>query len=354
MWRQSTTIVEPNVPKGAVKTSLDQLKHGEVFAINAKSKKFAFKRYATEGEKIIAIVANQLESAEKIGAEIALSLSELGNRPVLSWGVLPMVAHQDEEQHEYEPFDRVVLLQEGDGKIIGTVIEMNDDKFPDRDIIILWDQMFHGKWVDECPIHSIQWNGEKANGDQMQIAKAIRPIVRELRDEHRKRQQPPIQTVQSSNEKEREDYRRQLTAGVQKEAESVAKRVLADHAHDVKMIVDACLLSVMAGEYNYQRDKMSEILASYLETMDMWIRPYSESAIVQSAAIQLIARRMQQLSDDGYFFIRKSYIKELPRGGFAVYSSDSELIGKYPTRIKAISQIKARERRQRYGYEDNA
>lgn len=359
MWILAPDKHEFIVPKGAVRKSISSLQEGEIFSLNAKSKKFAFSRLASseKEDQSMAIVAHELIGSEQVGKSVVFPYLEYQNREVISWGMLPIAKAQAND--DIEIFDRVSLLDESNGKILGTVIDINDVMFPDRDATVLYDVMTNNQWTGEHPIHEIRALGAKAKGNVLQAAKQARPVVRELRDQQEKRTMMAFQqasrtamarlTAGKIETQERADYQKRVDQETRSQARTIAQYILSTHASDYRSIVDAGLTIITAGEFNYDIRKAAEMVASHAELIRTHAESQTPSMRLQFLAAQNVASQLTALIHDGYFLIREGYILQLPQGSWEVYYKNGALQERLPTKKAAQCHLRNVEAKKRYG-----
>ncbi len=149
--------------------------------------------------------------------------------------------------------------------------------------------------------------------------------------------------------KERETYRNDLNKETQQQARVIAQAMIATHANDYKSIVDAGLLSITAGEFNYDIYKAAEIVAGSAEMIRTHAEAQTPSQRLQFLSAQNVANQLTSLIHNGYFLVREGYILPFQEGGWGAYSKKGELLERLPTKKAAQCHLRSIEAKKRYG-----
>ena len=358
MWTTKAAVFELPVPSGAVKKDISELRQGEVFSINAKAKKFAFNRFSSvkEGDgKTMTVIAHNLTGTETVGASIVLPCPSQVRQEVLSWGLLPNFTAKDHGQ-TFDLFERVEV---GGSKILGTVIDIDSQQFPSRDVNVLYDQIVEGNWTGKYPVYDVKSLGVRASEEIVAKAKKAQSVIRELRDGHdrkvlasfhkKAKEEMNVIAHQQFEDKNRKVYQKNLEQAHKAEASKIAQQVLSINAAQFKSVVDTGIITITAGEFNYETDKALEILGTYWDSVRQYVKPFSDSEKICTLATQAVLEQLGSLISDGYFLIRLGYIQKLAKGGYGVFSHNGKQQGRHPTKHKAVAQLRQAEIMKKQG-----
>jgi len=350
-WTRTATMARHELLQhinAEMKKMFVDLAPGEVFSLNEKSKQFAFIHADPAKDQLV--VREALPGGHK-GAEISLPLSAYKDRE--------LVIHQAADEtadagttEKYSEDDRVKHRVHGN---VGTVIFINEKKYPDMDIIVRWDEPLNGYEVTETHPGETEILGEKASGEIADLAHKARnfymqtdskqdaDFVNKIKDEVVKEIKTSIDVPSPS-----EIIRKELD----KAASTLEAEVISSFAVDLKPITHAGMLSVTAGAYNYEIDHLSDLMGDYYSTVLNKVAMVTKSYDLQPIVTEKILRRMAQSVLDGYFLTREGYIRR-HKGRWGVFSKKGKLLGTHPSKEKAQAQLRAIEWRKRQGtYEE--
>lgn len=343
----SWTLPKENTVRadGLVAKTLLDLVAGEIFSIHPKARKFVLASVDPNKQPSGEIVANELLDG-KTGSQFTLPFNDFQDREVFVWGEV-----SDEPEKQAEPsckeFERVKAKR---STVLGTIVGISVDGLR---VTALWDEIVQGKWITELAAQEVESLGEKAEGKALELAKEAKPLVRERQEAARKASED--RTKESVHEelveqtsKRRDEVRQELDQQRQRIAASIAKRVVDANVQEFSRIVQAGILTITAGENNYEIDVVAEIIDGYFEHI---LNKVSSFTSDYELRIPVAAEVMNILSDlmlDQYMLTREGYVRKRD-GKWGVYSKKGKLLGTHGTKKKALRQLRAVEWRKRQG-----
>jgi len=343
----SWTLLKENLVRadGLVAKPLLDLVAGEIFSIHPKARKFVLASVDPNKESGGEIIADELLDG-KVGSRFSLPLNDFQEREVFVWGEF-----SEESGNPAKPsckeFDRIKAKG---STVVGTVVGFSLDGLK---VVALWDEIVHGQWFTEVAAAEVENLGERAEGKALDLAREAKPMIRERQEAARKASEDKTkesvhEELAQQTSKRREEVRQELDQQRQKVAASIAKKVVDANVQEFSQIVQAGILTITAGENNYEIDVVAEIIDGYFEHI---LNRVSSFTTDPEQKIPVAAEVMNVLSDlmlDQYMLTREGYIRKKD-GKWGVFSKKGKLLGTHGTKKKALRQLRAIEWRKRQG-----
>ena len=326
--------VKPQLDLQLSGTRVLDLKAGDMFSINNKATRFIIVS-ATENDLVV-------RTEGKSSPQHMLPLSEYGDLPVIKHEAVSGKTESDLERR-FEVFDRVALKDQS--KFGGIILDINDTKVPDLDIIVHWDKPLHGEQKTEVHPHEVVFAG-KANKEQRIEAEKHRQFLKATMERNKKDHlqdlREKISQDASRTAKERETVLAAIKATRQVQVNQVISETIGAFATDMKAVYDAAGLYIMSGMANYEIGRLPEIIDSYRETVYARVQQVTKEEDLKVAAAEGILQKTANAVLDSYFLIRQAYIGK--RGNkYVVYSKSGKTLGTHDTKKAAIQQLRAVE-----------
>lgn len=320
---------------------LEQMRVGEVFSLNPKARRLVLASIDDAKDRLV--VTEHIPG--RTGRQHILSWATHRGHPVTVWA--------EEEvglDESYQEFDRVRLKGT---KIEGTVVSLNETKFPDCDIIVKWDEVIHGDWVSEVHPHEIQHMGTVATGDQRRLAQEVRSMVRERQDAHSKGHEDKTRQVIKEELEQRASRREAWTRGEDRRARVKTHRI-AQAALDLdpthfRRIVEAGVLAATAGDRNYEIGVFAEVLDDYRDDVAQRVARVTQDMNIQVSATLTGLQILSHTMLDQFFLTREGYVRETEDGRWGVYTRSGHRVGMHGAKAGAVRQMRAIEIAKRGG-----
>lgn len=331
-----------------VEKQLEDLTRGEIFSLNAKSKRFVLANIDIKKKPNGEILANELLADNKVGQQFALPYSDYKERNVAVWGEVGQQEEKPEVTHE--ELDRVKMNGVG---VEGTVL-MIDSSQPEIQATVLWDKIVDGKWITKAHAHEIERLGTKATGKLLKRAQDAKPIVKDRQEDHEAlREEQSKRVIQNQLTEEasrREKYQKFIDEEQNKLAKSLAEEVINKNAPEFKSIVQAGVLTVTSGENNYEINVISEILNGYMDHIMNKVAPCATSEMRVPVTVEVM-KLLGSTMVDNYFLTREGYITR-NNGKWLVHNRAGKTIRVCGSKKQALTQLRRTEWRKRRGIEE--
>jgi hypothetical protein len=318
---------------------IEEVGKREIWSINAKAKKFVLSSIDPKGLIFVKDCGS--------GKELNMPYDEYKGKNVCVWG-----SEKGELISDFDVFDRV-QLNGTDRK--GIIVDINDTKFPDMDICVLWDEMLHQQWITENHPHEISCISESIDEPNMVRAKEARAIVKDMQKEQdHKYEDKARKVVQDELSKQlasREEYRKTIGEGRKREAFNLAKQTLNKHAMDFKFMIESGMLSITAGEEEGEIHKIPEIVNSHLESIYSKVSAFTDDDQLKLAATVEATKIMTDTMLKEYFLTRNSYIQR-KGSGWGLFNKKGTLLGTHENKKGAVRQLHATEWHMRRGLDN--
>lgn len=345
MW-----VLAKNKPikKAANEKQLEDLSQGEIFSLNAKSKKFVLANIDIAKQPDGEILANELLPDNKLGSQFTLPYNEYKERNVTVWGEID----QQEEKTEvvYDELDRVKMNGVG---IEGTILVLDSNQ-PKVKATVLWDRTINGEWITDVHSHEMERLGTRATGKLLKMAQDAKPIVKDRQEDHEKTREEQSQVfvqeklVQEASK--RADYQKVIDAEQQKLAQKLAHKVINANATEFKQIVQAGVLTVTSGEHNYEIAMISEIVSGYMDHIMNKVASHAGYEMRVPVATEIM-KLLGSTMVDNYFLTRDGFITR-KNGKWGVHNKVGKSIGVRASKRQALTQLRRIEWRKRHGMEE--
>jgi hypothetical protein len=335
------------------RTPIEKLDQGKIFSINSQARKFelvAFDPIATTEFPRGRILARVVEKDGSYGEEVSLDYGEHQGASVVVWNS----AESESVTKPYEVFERVRLKGTD---LCGCTIELNKSKFPDCDIIVMWEQPLHGDMITEVHGHEIESLGEqldpqtKFGGGDKSLAE-IRQVVMDLRGNHEKKYEDKTKAIVKEQIGQALAARvasiKQFDETTRKQANAFYQAFAQAHAAELRRMADACVLHVTAGDGDYEIERIGTMVTSYADRIwqmaSVTTRDPELAGVVAKRAIDTIA----DVAWRGYFITRFAYIRK-EDGEYRVYSEKGKRLGSSPAKSQAVKRLRQIEYWRRHG-----
>jgi len=341
MWTTAKHIIP--LLQGKTK-SFDELERGEIFSLNNKSRQLVLDMIDTKSNELFVKAAVDGHPGESM----TLPYESYCGRHVVVHGQIESI--DQPESARFNLYDRVKIKS---NDMCGTIVDLNYNKPPDWDLILLLDSYLDGTRVIETHLYDCDHLGERADGETMDLAKKAHSIVRDMRDDHEEKYERKtreiVQEELAKTQAKRAEYAKAMEQGRDREVQSLVHQTTAQFSKEFKNIVEAGVLAVTAGEHNYEIDKCAELADSYMESIIHRVRQLSRNENINLAASIEIMKVLAGLMEDGYFLTRLGYVRK-HKGRWGVFSKKGKLLGTHATKEKAQRQLRAIEINKRHGY----
>jgi len=322
---------------------IEDLAKGEVWSINPKARKLVLAN--------IDPTANVIESTNvEDGRKIVFSYSDHQGSTVFCHG------EEVHPEHDWNPeLWQRVCLNGGEENRRGTIVDVNDSKPPDLDIIILWDTPVNKRWMTEQHTTDISLLEEKCAEDLIQRAKEARALVKDLQNEHEKGYKDDarevVQEEMAKTMARKEEYKRSSEQITNKAVQALAKTVMDSHSGIFKAMIEAGMLSLTAGEEEGEIDRIPEMVDSHLDSIKMKVDAATHNEDLKIPVIVAITQLMANTMFNQYFLTRKAFIRV--RGNkWALFSDKNEKLGIHANKKGAVKQLRLIEYKNRHGLEN--
>jgi hypothetical protein len=335
------------------RVDIGELSTGDIFSLNTQARKFEFLNISAQpaGHQIAAKVINPDGSS---GQEVALDYKAHQGLSVLVWG------HQevDDILNEFQLFERVRMKG---SDVDGIVLDLDKSKFPECDIVVMWEQPIHGNAVTEVHAHEIEslketMRGHDVYGSSDRNLSEMRNIILDLRGKHdQKFEDKTKQVIQQQVDaalKEHEEVVKKICEQDRQQIRKVCSDATQQFAPDFKRIADACVMAVSGGEYNYEIDYIGHILTNYADSVYHQASRLTSDPIVAHAAAREILNNIAQSALKSYFMTRLGSIRR-QEGKWIVIAKSGKRVGSYPTKKSALHRLKESEYHSRHGETSN-
>jgi len=342
MWTNTAKNILPLL-QGKTK-NFDELERGEIFSLNTKSRQLALDTIDTRSNELfVRAVVNGM-----MGDPMTLPYESYQGRFIVAHGHVESIDRPD--ALTFNLYDRVNHKAHATP---GTVVDINRQKASNWELIILLDSYVDGTRVIEAHLDDCDHLGEQADGDTMELAKKAHSIVRDMSDDyeqqHERQAKAVVQEGLAAMQAKRIEYVKALEQKQDRDVQTLVHNATAQFSKEFKSIVEAGVLSITAGEHNYEIDKCAELADSYMESIIHRVRQISHNENLNLAASIEIMKVLASLMEDGYFLTRLGYVRK-HKGRWAVYSKKGKILGTHPTKEKAQRQLRAIEVNKRHGY----
>lgn len=326
-----------------VTKKLEDLVQGEGWSIHPKAKKLVLVN--------IDPAADVIEATDSSGATTILSYADHKGTTVL--------CHHDpaaHAEHDWTPqLWQRVCLNGGEEKRQGTIVDINDTKPPDLDIIILWDTPVNKRWMTEQHPTELSLLGERCEAEIIERAKEARALVKDLQQEHEKSYEDTTRNVvQEEMAKmlaKREDYRQATARRQSQRVQNVAKHVMNAYAADFKAMIEAGMLSLTAGEEEGEIDQIPEMVDSHLDSIKVKVDAATTDEDLKIPAVMAITQMVADTMLNQYFLTRKAFIR-VKGNRYNLLSDKNERLGTHSNKRSAIRQLRLIEYKHRHGLGD--
>jgi hypothetical protein len=332
MWvKRATALKEP------ARKPVTELLPGEIFSLNEKSKKFAFFQTTGAGE----VVAQPVSPTGQLGNPTPCPMCQ--GLDILVHPELP--GEPNLQAREYQLYDRVQLKN---AVLCGTIIDINANKFPDVDIAVLWDEVTHGNIMTEVHPHEIVFMQARAEGTQYDVAKEAREFLRNIQDQYRGHTENQVKqevvSEAAAAQKRREDYSKQLDTQAAQQISAITEQVISTHAAEFKNLLNAGILRVTAGPYDYEVDEIPKLLNDYAEFIYAKVSTECPNLDLRMSVTARVMTQLASMIYDSYKMTRDACIRKGKHGGYGVFSNSGQLMGKFHhSKRGALQQIRAKE-----------
>lgn len=342
------------------RVQIEDLDEGKIFSINTQATKFSLRAIdinPSEGFPQGVVLARTVNSDGSFGGDVALDYGEHRRAPVLVWN---SVFGADDLAKPYVLFERVQLKG---SDLKGTILDLNKSKFPDVDIIVMWDAPLHGDPITEVHGHEMESLGEvlgehatiqAPDGQERSLAE-IRAGVMDLRGKHEKKFEDQTRdTVRqqiSEITAQREFAVKQASESQKAEVAAACSAIIEQHASTCRAITDACLLHVSAGDHNYELEYVGHVLTMYADSLYQVASRVTSDPAIAAAATQEVLNVVADATWRSFFLTRLAYIRRQPNGQCCVFSERGKNLGRYASKEKAQHRLRQVEYFKRKGAE---
>jgi len=324
---------------------MEDLNRGEIWSINPKAKKFVLSNIDPLG------LINSSEYGGNNG--VGMQYVDYKDADVYVWGEVAEAPTQD----KIEIWQRVA--QSGADGMKGIVVDVNDTKFPDVDICILWDSPMHSRWITEEHPDELMVLNEALTDEQTERAKEARSLVKDLQGQHDKKYEDKTREIvkqelgqgmtpqpqmppQQQNQGIPQAQARAIHAAVQK----TVKDTMNAYAQDFRYMVEAGMLALTANEDGGEIDQIPEIIDSHIENIHVKVASVTDNNDVKIPATMAITQALSNTMLKQYFLTRYAFIRR-QGNRWKVINAKNEQLGIHPNRKLAAKQLRNVEYRHR-------
>lgn len=310
---------------------------GDLFSINEKARKFAFIRM--DDQRVVA--KEVMPDGRRTGVAI-LPMAGLADINLMVWAQEPV----KDLSKEYALYDRVVLTG---AALNGTVIDINSSKFPDVDVVVLWDSPLHGNTMTEVHPHEITPLGSRADNGVYQTACEAREFLKNIQDQRRAFQKQDVASqlaavtaqkqMATERENERTEMAKQISETARVESNKIAAKVIEIHSEDLRRIMDAGANMILAGTYNYEVDQIPEYINSYGEYVYARVERETSNNDVKMPATAEVVKTLAKSILDSYFLVRQAYIRR-HKGKWVIIAKSGKVLGSYDSKQDAVKRLR--------------
>lgn len=337
------------VASGMTERPLLDLLEGEIFSINPKANQFVLSNVDPTKNGYGEVTANKLVDG-KSGEQVIFAFSDFVDRTVCVWG--EVVEEEESKEDLYLEFDRIRMKSSGlEGTIIGAT---NQDGLK---FIALWDEISQGQWTFEVSPSEIDHLGVKATGKTLAFAKESKPMIMDrqkaqekLNEDTTKEEVVAVIEAKAKDRQRRQAYQEEINQQNQQQVAKLARTVVDANLVEFNNIVQAGVLTVTAGENNYEIDVLAEIVDGYFDSILSRVASHVPDLGTRYHVVAEISNVLAGLMVDQYMMTRDGYIRESD-GTWGVFTKKGTIIGSCATKKKALRLIRAREWRKREGKE---
>lgn len=343
------------------RVKIEDLIQGNIFSINSQATKFELQTIDVKpatGFPHGRVMARTVHMDGSYGGDAVLDYGEHRGYPVLLWNSI--FGASADLGKEYELYERVQLKG---SDLKGTILDLNKSKFPDCDIIVMWDSPLHGDPITEVHGHEMESLGEKLNeqekvktpeGQETTLA-ALRAGVMDLRGKHEKKYEDKTKEIVQQQIAEATSQHQasldQVTAEQKAEIGRVCAAIIEQHSGTCRAITDACVMNVSAGSNNYEIEKIGDMLTNYADSVYHLASRLTSDLSVASAATREVLNIVADAAWKSFFLTRLAYIRKQPNGQYCVFSEKGKRMGCYGSKEKAQHRLQQIEYFKRKGAE---
>jgi hypothetical protein len=277
--------------------------------------------------------------------EYAISLDDAKSRKVQK---VPLVhAAQKDISKPFFEFDRIVLSEsDPDLDFEGTILEINDKKFPDIDIIVLWDTPLHGAEMSEVHPQEVLHTGKEITKDQMEKASEAKLMLGKEHEVYEEGLDHKIMDkVEEHDGKTEEKFKQNVQEFEEIEAvrKEASKIVLSSFIDGLEGSLDNLASNVQDHLIFYEMDFTRPNIESMVETVMIDTMPGFITASVKCgiAEHEFISEVVNMVEAT---LMKNAVIKKTPdKEEWCVFSEKGKKFGCYPSRAGAEKRIQQME-----------
>lgn len=331
---------------------LEEMRQGNIFAINAHAQQFELSSidpHPSDGFPGGRLLAKIVYPSGKRSEDVVLDYEAHRGFPMLAVDAADEVKPISQP---YELYDRVQLIKpEGNQTLCGVVMDLNRSKFPDCDIIVLWDAPNRGDLITEVHGHEIEPLGERmderqevlGHDGQKQSLSEIRQIILDLRAQHEQKYEDRTkQIVQQELAKalaSQNNALKQLDDAQKADVARVVSMMVTAHAALFKSIKDACVMHITGGSGDYEYEKVGSLMSNYLDTLYYRATQVTNDPAIAGQAAFEVASMITDLVGRDFFLTRFAFIRKV-HDHYEVVSKKGKTLGKFPSKEKARTRLK--------------
>jgi hypothetical protein len=336
-------FADSTLPAVEPRLRIEELKRGSVFSLNTQARKFELKSIeiqASAGYPEGRIEARTVKQDGSYGPDAILNYGQHRAAKVVVWADL--VA--DEEVTR--PLSMFEKVQSMEGDMQGVIIELNKSKFPDCDIIVVWEKPYKGELITEMHAPELKGTGECLGGEDKWGEKTlneIRAMVMELQEKHEQKYEDKTREIIQEQLASHQASIKALDGVREKEVDRVVGMLAEQQALFLKSVKDSCVMHVSAGIHNYEADRMGEMLTNYLDDLYRMASRLTPDPLIANRAASVCSQVIADAALRDYFLTRFAYVREGDKGRWNVYSEQGKLLGHYASKDKAVRTLRQAE-----------
>jgi hypothetical protein len=318
------------------------LKRGQVFSINTQARKFELRSIelmAVEGFPQGRILTRTVNEDGTYGVDAILDYGLHRAASMIVWANL---VAEDEVTRPLQMFEKV---RPPEGDIQGVIIELNKTKFPDCDIIVVWEKPYKGELISEAHPSELKGTGECLDGGAQWGDKTLNEIRAMVMELHKKDEQGHADKTRDIIQQELGQQQASIQALDASQKAEVGRTVQAmaeQQASTLKAIKDSCVMHVSGGPHNYEADRMGEVLTNYLDDLYRMASQLTPDPLIASQAAMEIGGVIADAALKDYFLTRFAFVRQ-GRGRWDVLSEQGKSLGYFASKEKAVRRLRQAE-----------
>jgi hypothetical protein len=329
-------FAEAAPPATEPRVKIEELKRGQTFSINTQARKFQLASIDVPAGRILARTVNEDGT---YGPDAVLDYGVHKAAQVIVWADL---VADEEVTRPLQMFEQV---QSSKDPIHGVIIDLNKSKFPDCDIIVVWEKPYKGEMITECHPDEVKGSGQCMDGQASWMGRTlaeIRAMVLDLRKEHEQGYEDKTRSIIQEQMGQQQAAIQAMNDVQKQEIGRVVQAAAEQQSLLLKSIKDSCVMHVSGGPHNYEVDRMGDRLTNYLDDLYRAASQLTPDPVVANQAASELAGIITDAALKDYFLTRFAYVRQ-SQGRWHVFSEKGKDLGHYATKEKAVRRLRLAE-----------